>query len=371
MRERLFTSLIAALALTSVQAQTINSVPRLVVGLTIDQLRLDYIEAFEALYGEHGFKRLLREGCVYKNADYGFSDIDRASAVASLYTGTSSGINGIIGSDWVDRGTKRVLNCVEDKSFMGIYTDETTSAASVLTSTLSDELKVATQGKAWVYSIAPYRDAAVLTAGHAGDGAFWINDETGQWCGTTYYPEFPYWVTHFNDQKGLDKRISNYIWEPVFSIDRYRYLKSEWKQDGFRYRFTDERANRFRKFKVSPYVNEEVNLLAQECLYNTSIGQDDVPDVLSLTYYSGNYDHKTNLEAPIEMQDVYVRLDRSIAALLEMIDKKVGLSNTLIFITSTGYVDADASDLGKYRIPTGEFYPHRCAALLNMYLVSL
>lgn len=370
-KERLLTSLIAAFALTGLQAQTANSVPRLVVGLTIDQLRLDYIEAFESLYGEDGFKRLFREGRVYTNTDYGFSGVDRASALASLYTGTSSGINGIIGADWVDRGTMRVLNCVEDRSFMGIYTDETTSAVSLLTSTLSDELKVATQGKAWMYAIAPYRDAAVLAAGHAGDGAFWINDESGKWCGTTYYPEFPYWVTRFNDQKGTDKRISDCTWEPLFPVEKYSFLKSEWGQDGFYYRFADERTNKCRKFKTCPYVNDEVNKLAEECLYNAPMGQDDVPDLLALTYYAGNYDHKTVLEAPVEMQDMYVRLDKSIADLLDLLDKKVGLSNTLVFIASTGYVDAEASDLKKYRIPTGEFYPHRCAALLNMYLNAI
>lgn len=371
MKGRLLTSLMAVLALAGLQAQVVPSVPKLVVGLTIDQLRTDYMEAFSSLYGEKGFKRLLREGRVYQHTEFGFDKVDKASSIAAIYTGTMPGINGIISQDWIDRATIRPVNCVEDGNFMGVFTDETTSASSILTSTLADELKVATLGRALVYAIAPYREAAILAAGHAGDGAFWMNDETGKWCGTTYYPDFPYWVTRYNDQKGLDSRIGDITWQPLHPAEKYRYLKTEWEQQGFKYRFEEQKKNKYRKLKASPYINEEVNLLVTECLYSCPIGEDDIPDMLSLTYYAGNYDHKTVMEAAMEMQDTYVRLDKSIAELLDVVDKKVGLNNTLFFITSTGYTDGDAQDLNKYRIPTGEFYPNRCAALLNMYLTAI
>ena len=367
----LLTSLITVLTFTGLQAQTVPSVPKLVVGLTIDQLRTDYIEAFSSLYGEKGFKRLWKEGRVYQNAEFNFTNIDKASSVAAIYTGTPPGINGIIAQDWIDRVSTRPVNCVEDKSFMGIYTDETTSASALLTSTIADELKVATQGNAPVYAIAPYREAAILAAGHAGNGAFWMNDETGKWCGTTYYADFPYWVTRYNDQKGLDFRIGDMTWTPHHPVEMYRFLKSEWPQEGFKYHFDDQKKSKYRKLKTSPYINDEVNLLATECLYSCPMGEDETPDMLSLTYYAGNYDHKTAMEAALEMQDTYVRLDKSIADLLDVIDKKVGLHNTVFFITSTGYTDGDAPDLNKYRIPTGEFHTNRCAALLNMYLMAI
>lgn len=109
MKERILTSLIAAFVITSLQAQTTPAVPRLVVGLTIDQLRSDYIEAFSALYGERGFKRLMREGRVYCNAEYDFINIDRSSAVASIYTGTTPCYNGVVGNRWMDRASLRII----------------------------------------------------------------------------------------------------------------------------------------------------------------------------------------------------------------------------------------------------------------------
>lgn len=371
MKGRLLTSLLTVLALASLQAQTTPAVPKLVVGLTIDQLRMDYIEAFNALYGERGFKRLWKEGRIYRNAEYGFTNVDKASAVAAIYTGATPYINGIVGNGWLERNSLQVINCVDDTHFMGIYTSESTSPARLKVSNLSDELIIATQGTAEVYSIAPTREMAVLAAGHASKGAFWINDETGKWSGTTYYGNFPSWVSTYNDRQGLDFRIGELTWGPYLPVTSYKYLTSENKQITFKHKFDDERRNKYRKYKTSPYVNEEVNRLVNNCLNNTRMGQDDVPDLLTLGYYAGNYDHKSSAELPMEMQDVYVRLDANLAELLDIIDRKVGLQNTLFFITSTGYTDAEPADDAQYRIPNGEFHIKRCSALLNLYLAAI
>lgn len=371
MKGRILTSLLAVFAMASMQAQEAPAIPRLVVGLTIDQLRMDYIEAFSAMYGDRGFKRLWKEGRVYRNAEYDFVNVDRSSAVASIYTGNTPYVNGIVGNDWLDRSSLRVINCVDDPQFMGIYTSESTSPARLKVSNLSDELMILTQGVAEVYSIAPTREMAVLSAGHASKGAFWINDETGKWSGSTYYGTFPNWVSSYNDRQGLDFRIGDMTWAPFLPVNFYKYLTTETKQTTFKHKFNDERKNKYRKLKTSPFANAEVNRLVNACLNSTPIGQDLIPDLLNLSYYAGNYDHKSSMECPLEMQDTYVRLDASLAELLDIIDRKVGLANTLFFVTSTGYSDPEPVDPQQYRIPTGEFHVKRCAALLNMYLAAI
>lgn len=371
MKGRILTSLLAMIAIAGLQAQDVPAVPRLVVGLTIDQLRMDYVEAFSAMYGERGFKRLWKEGRIYRNAEYDFVNVDRSSAMAAIYTGAAPYLNGIVGNAWLDRSTLRVINCVEDANFMGHYTSEFASPARLKVSNLSDELMIATQGNAEVYSIAPTREMAILSAGHASKGAFWINDDTGKWSGTTYYANFPSWVSTYNDRQGLDFRIGEMVWGPYLPVTSYKYLTTETKQVTFKHKFDDERRNKYRKFKTSPYANEEVNRLVNACMNSTRIGQDFVPDLLNLSYYAGNYDHKPATELPLEMQDVYVRLDANLAELLDIIDRKVGLDNTLFFLTSTGYSDSDPIDPQQYRIPTGEFHVKRCAALLNLYLAAI
>ena len=121
----LLTSLITVLTFTGLQAQSLPAAPKLVVGLTIDQLRTDYLEAFSSLYGEKGFKRLWKEGRVFHNAEYTFCGIDRASAIAAIYSGTTPSMNGIISQRWMDASTLRPVNSTDDTAFMGYYTDQT------------------------------------------------------------------------------------------------------------------------------------------------------------------------------------------------------------------------------------------------------
>ena len=371
MKERILTSLLTVFAITGLQAQTQPAVPRLVVGLAIDQLRADYIEAFSALYGERGFKRLLKEGRVYANAEYDFINIDRSSATAAIYTGTSPYYNGIPSNRWMDRTSLRLMKAVDDPAFMGIYTSESSSPRFLQVSTLSDELMVASDGEAEVYSIAPTREMAVLAAGHAAKGAFWLNDVTGKWGGSTYYGAFPKWVSDYNDREGLDFRINDMVWRPYHPVTAYRYVTSRSKQLDFKHSFSDERYEKYKRFITSPYVNDEVNRLVKACFDHTPIGKDYVPDLLTLAYYAGNYAHKPNAELSMEIQDMYVRLDNSIGDLLELIDRKVGLEHTLFFITSTGYTDPDPADPPRFKVPAGEFHIKRCAALLNMYLMAV
>ena len=321
MKGRILTSLLAVMAIAGLQAQEAPAVPKLVVGLTIDQLSMDYVEAFSAMYGERGFKRLWKEGRIYRNAEYDYVNVDRASAVASIASGTTPHIHGIVGNAWMDRTSLQVVNCVDDTRFMGIYTSESTSPERLLVSNLSDELTIATQGVAEVYSIAPTREMAVLSAGHASKGAFWINDETGKWSGTTYYGTFPSWVSSYNDRQGLDFRIGEMVWGPYLPVTAYKYLTSENKQITFKHKFDDERRNKYRKLKTSPYANEEVNRLVNACLNATPVGQDFVPDLLNIAYYAGNFDHRPAVELPLEMQDTYVRLDAYLAELLDIIDR--------------------------------------------------
>ena len=326
----LLTSILTVLTFTGLQAQPLPSTPKLVVGLTIDQLRTDYLEAFSTLYGDRGFRRLWKEGRVFRNAEYTFSGTDRASAIAAIYTGTTPSVNGIIGKRWMDVSTLRTVSCVDDPAFMGNYTNESSSPSHLLTSTIADELKIATRNEGLVYAIAPFRDAAILAAGHAGNGAFWLNNTTGKWCGTTYYSEFPWWVSQYNDRNAIDFRIADMTWTPVHPVQSYSFLP-EWRDAAFKYKFDDDRVNKYKRLITSPFINDEINTLTEELLDKSTMGKDHVPDMLALTYYAGNYAHKSVQECAMEMQDTYVRLDRSIASLLDIIDKKVGLQCCFLY----------------------------------------
>lgn len=359
-----------ALVWANVEAQTAAPVPRLVVSVMVDQLRTDYMEAFSSLFGADGFNRMLREGRSYVDVSYPFSNIDRASAVACVMTGAVPHENGIVGERWMDRKTLLPVFCVDDASCQGWLTSGKYSPAMLNVSTITDELKVATNGRALVYSIAPEPDAAILSAGHAADGAFWIDDASGQWSSTSYYGEYPNWALAYEASERLSSRISDLSWTPISSIvGNFNYFISPEEGKAFRHTFSGDR--KFRDFKTSACVNDEVNRFVRHCLDNTDMGRDRVTDFLAVTYYAGTFGHKPVAECPVELQDTYVRLDLKLAELLAMLEKKVGKGNFLVVLTSTGYTDNEITDFSKYRIPTGTFSMTRASALLNMYLMAV
>lgn len=328
MINKYITATILAIAAGNVTvAQVSRPVPRLVVNIAIDQLRSDYIEMFMPSYGANGFKKLLGNGVVYPNAQYTFFPVDRASAIASINTGTSPSNNGITGMKWLDKSTLIPVNCVDDHDYDGIYTDEKSSPKNIATTTINDELKIATDGKAIVYSIAMDRDAAVISGGHAADGAIWFNEDSKCWCSSKYYfKKAPQWL------EGYNLMYTNAV--------------------------------------TADNINANITNIALQCIASTGMGKDNAPDMLSLTY-----DAKIPIDEDVLnkqlLQYKYIQLDKELDKLISGIESKIGKNNALFVVTSTGYCNEKEIDYAKYRIPNGTFYVNRTAHLLNMYLGAI
>lgn len=299
--------------------------PRLIVGITIDQLRTDFLESFVSLYGENGLKKLLNEGVIYKDVEYPFKNIDRASASASIVSGTTPYYHGITGVEWLNRKTLLTETCVDDKDAEGVNTNKGASARNLTVSTIGDELKLATEGKGLVYSIGTDKVMTVLSAGHAADWAMWIDGENGNWAGSRYYASSaPYWVSPLTYEEN--------------------------------------------RLVEKPNKNARVTKAATYCLTSGVCGADHVTDFLALNYSLT----ETSGSSIDRIREAYVNLDMEIEKLLTAIDSSASLRNTLIYFTSTGYEDSPAlSQVSSYKIPVQEVSMNRCTALLNMYLVAL
>ena len=367
----LLSLLLAVSTLSSAQGEKkANGVPRVVVNILVDQLRSDYLEAFMPLYSEDGFKKLLHEGRVYSQAEYPLANPDLASATASLATGTTPSNHGITGKQWIDRKTLRPVFCCDDKNFTGAGTTDASSPKHLAVTTIGDELKVASEGKALVYAIAPFRESAIFSAGHAANSALWLDNNTGNWVSSSYYGGLPAWVNVHNQFHNLEEKVKSTTWEPVNSLTgNFSYFLSGGIKEPFSHKFKKETA--YLDFKTSGLVNEEVASLATSCMVNTMVGRDDITDYLSVTFYAGNFRHQTASVAPIELQDIYVRLDHAVADLLRIVEEKVGKDKALFVLTSTGYADEESADLSTYRIPTGNFDVVRTASMLNIYLAAI
>lgn len=307
--------------ITGTEVQAIQLAPRLVVNITIDQLRTDYLEAFTPLYSPDGFRKLMKEGMVYDVAAYPFTPVDRASAVSTIVTGTTPYYHGIISSRWLDRNTLRPVACVDDPTHFA-------SPHRLMTSTIGDELKVSTQGAAIVWSVAANKESAILSAGHAANGVLWIDTDYSHWRTSTYYSaSTPEWL----------KSNSNIVRE----ITKNKQL-----------------------------TNDEVVDMSLKVVKGNAMGADDVSDMLTVTLSATKADGIAT-DWQTEMESVYMQLDNSVGRLMKGIEQTVGSNRVLFVVTSTGYADEQESDLSQYRIPTGTFHINRTANLLNMFLTAI
>ena len=314
-------TVLALITSNPVKSQPKRFYPKLVVNITIDQLRSDYIEDFYPFYGDNGFKKLLAGGTVYENVQYSFFPIDRASSIASIMTGTSPSMNGITGSTWLNKKSLFPVDCVEDDRYSS---NTIPTPKNLLVTTVNDELKIATDNKAIVFSIAKERDAAIMSGGHAADGAFWIDKDLKAWCSSSYYSKkIPNWLASYNS---------------LYS-------------NGF----------------TENNINSNITSVALQCIESTGMGLDETPDMLSLTYDVKASENKTGLQ----LRNTYTGLDRELEKLISKIEQRLGADNVLFVVTSTGYCDEKEIDYDKYKIPNGTFYINRTTNLLNMYLGAI
>ncbi len=366
---KILTSLIAILAVTGIGAQ---QAPKLVVCITVDQLRGDYIEYFYNTFGERGFKRLLNEGVVYNNIRFEFSNVDQASAFATLFTGSNPCFHGISSNKTMDFNNQIEVSILHDPDYIGNYTRDNFSPKKLYASTIGDELKIASKGRSDIFAIAPDAETAILSAGNAANGAFWIDNINGKWATTTYYKGLPWYVDRYNNgTESLPSRLPKMVWAPALPMDRYNAFPYVLDEIPFKYTFNEKTIDCYPSLKTSPFVNMEVTRLASQFLEYGAFGTRSCPDLLAVTYYAGNFSRLMDKEYTREIQDTYYNLDKDIEILLDAIDKKVGLVHTLIVFTGSGYYKSVEEYPEGLMVNGGDFYPKRCIALLNMYLMQL
>ncbi|MDD6209899.1 MAG: alkaline phosphatase family protein [Bacteroidales bacterium] len=368
-------TLIALLTIAQMQAQQQANVPRLVVVITVDQLRSDYLQHFGRVLGTKGLKRLMQEGIYSPRIEFEFPNVEKSSAIATLFTGSNPKSHGIVFStlysDKRELGLPVGRSILQDSAYMGNYTEDSYSPKALLASTVSDELAIASRMQSRIYSIAPDPETAIIGAGHAGNGAFWLDDKTGVWASTTYFNDMPYFIESYNQESSFAKKADNLSWSPLQPIAAYDAFPYTLDEFPFQYTFPQNDKDRFAKLKSTPLVNTEITNIAKLLIDQYELGTKKIPDYLNINYYAGKYLPGYSKEYSLEIQDLYARLDLEIEELLYHIDKKIGLQNALICLTGTGYNSSDGEIPESSRVLKGEFYPDRCVALLNMYLMIL
>ena len=366
---RLIGSLLMGLMTINVAMAADSSRPRLVVGIVVDQLRSDYLQYLQQLFGESGFRRLMNDGLYIRHVDFKADISDPVAATAILYTGNYAGASGVPASEIYCMASALTEPALQDMNSLGIFTRESLSPVNLRISTISDEVAIDGDGLTSVYAVSPDPQQSIIMAGHAGSCALWINDIDGKWSSTAYYRDFPEFITRRNSRNPLSSRLDTLSWRPSISPERYPGVPPQKRHYPFRHTFPLSDKDVFRRFKASAPVNTEVTDVAIDAIRNLNLGgRDDGIDMLGVAYTAAPYKYVSDGDYRVELEDTYLRLDAQLGRLLNEIDSRVGLGNALIFLSSTGYYDDATPDDPKFRIPTGEVSLKRVESLLNSYL---
>jgi len=362
-----------------------ESRPKLVVGIVVDQMRQEYLYRFENKFREGGFKRLINNGFMLKNAHYNYVPTYTGPGHASIFTGATPATHGIIGNDWWDKNLKKTVNCVEDESQKPVGNPEGNGDVSphrLLASTITDELKIFSQKKSKVIGISAKDRGAVLPAGHMADGAYWLDGKSGKFITSTYYrTTLPAWVESFNALNLADSYL-NKVWSTALPIEDYiesgpddspyeRKLKGKEKST-FPYNLKELRKTNgeYELLAATPFGDDLLTEFAKSSLAGEQLGKDADTDFLTLSYSCPDIiGHAMGTNA-IELEDTYIRLDKNLEDLLKTLDQQVGTGNYVVFLTADHAVVDVPQSLKDNRIPAGNFPLANVETGLNDFLLK-
>ncbi len=348
--------------------------PRLIVCIAVDGLRSDYLSLFWNDLDVYGFRRLIRDGCYSKSLSYPFMAVGNAADYASVVTGTTPSEHGICGERYWDKNSRQERSFVYDPDRAGVNTGLMVSPRNILATTFADELKLNTQGRAKVITVALNAEEAVVMSGHGGDATVWVDDVTGKWASSAYYsPVLPGFAAKMNGDNVVEG-LQQKVWSNLY-LDSYYMAKSQQSLSSahFSYAIGDvrDRNGSWKRFKETPYVNGLVREAAIEAIRSEYVGIDEVPDLINLQFTVKVFNQGNTGVLTSEMQDVYFRLDKELRVLTDSIDALCGKGTTLyvLYGSQTEFISPDY--LRSYNMPSGYFVADQAMSLLSTYLMSL
>ncbi|MEN0054151.1 MAG: alkaline phosphatase PafA [Mucilaginibacter sp.] len=341
--------------------------PKLVVGLVVDQMRWDYLYRYYDRYQTGGFKRLLNEGFTCENTNIDYIPTVTAAGHTCVYTGSVPAIHGIAGNDFIIQATGKSMYCTDDSTVRAVGSTSKAgqmSPRNLLVTTVTDELRLATNFRSKVIGIALKDRGGILPAGHTANAAYWFDDASGNWITSTYYMnDLPAWVKKFNDQKEPEKFLKQ-DWNPLYPINTYvqsapdNSSKYEGKFPGtaaptLPVKTSELYNGKMGMIRSTPFGNTMTLDLARAAVEGEQLGKNTVTDFLAVSLSSTDYVGHQYGPNSVEAEDTYLRLDKDLASFFSYLDATVGKGNYSVFITADHGAAHNATFLADHNIPAG------------------
>lgn len=371
MRKLLVLLSVLTLPTTGLLAQSPSEKPRLVINITIEGMRYDYLLRFAHQMSADGFLKLINGGALCQRAMYDYMGNNAVAGVATIVTGTSPSSHGVVANHWFDYTTGEKISLTFDKTVRTVGADELDARVSprnMIASTIGDCIKgVSPRSK--VFSVALEPASAVVGGGFLADGAYWVSPRDGKMVSSSYYVEsLPDWVTAFND-KGLAESYCGERWRVSRRAnDYYNVMRKDISVDtsALNFDFLTRKKYDYSRLIVSPGGNALVKDFAVQTIIAEDLGSDQSTDFLNLVFNTPMRTAEKYGVNSMEVEDIYYRLDMEIAAFISFVESRVGRQNMLVVLTSSH----GSSDpvIESSPIPAGRFNAEQFSILINGFL---
>jgi predicted AlkP superfamily pyrophosphatase or phosphodiesterase len=363
--------------------------PRLIVGIIVEQLRYDQIERFRNRFGENGIRKLLNEGTFFQSASFDYLLTQSAPGHATIATGAEPSYHGITSDTWFLPLRNEQVYCTKDINVDptgGSIESGLHSPVNLQASTFTDELKVSSGGKSKIFGVGLKEHAAILSAGHAADGAYWYDNNSGTWMSSTYYTDsLPFWVNDYNAMNYAGSFLNNpwLLARPPADYsdcvpDSGKYEAGFNGKNYFPYdlkklssRGKGEANRDFSILKETPFGNTFTTGFAKKLIETEELGRDDITDYIAVCYTATDYIGHRFGPSSYEMADAIMRLDKDIEDLLKYLNDNLGKKNILVYFTSAHGISEVPGILESMRVPAGYFRQDQAMSLLKSYLKAI
>ncbi|MCA6469982.1 MAG: alkaline phosphatase family protein [Chitinophagaceae bacterium] len=365
----LFFAVLIGRAQKPVKESSAISHPKLVVGIVVDQMRWDYLTRYYPLFQANGgFRRMLGDGFSFDNTQIPYVPTVTACGHTCVYTGSIPALHGIVGNNWWDNRLQKGMYCSEDKSVKGVGSkteeDGQMSPKNMLTTSVCDELRLASNFASKVIGIAIKDRGAILPAGHSANAAYWYESKTGNFISSTYYMnELPGWVQQFNGRK-LPDSLYRLGWKTALpaatyslysSADDKAYESKPFGKEalGFPYDLSKFVGKDYSKISSTPWGNTLTAEMAKAAVLAEKLGQGSATDFLAVSFSSPDYIGHSFGPNSWENADDYVRLDQELGKFFQFLDAQLGAKSYTVFLTADHAVAHIPGYLKENRIPGG------------------
>ena len=353
--------------------------PRLIIGIVVDQMRYDFLYRYQKFYTKNGFNRLLDKGVNFTQTRYSYAPTVTGPGHASIYTGSVPSIHGIAGNNWLELNGWKKTYCTDDSTVTSVGGSAEAgrmSPRNMVTTTLGDQLKIATNFTSKVIGIALKDRGAILPAGHSANAAYWFDSPTGNWISSTYYlQQLPAWANSFNQAQkplaylkgGWSTLVPQADLAPVSGPDDSPFEASITKKASptFPYDLMQGFDGNYELLRRTPFGNSLTTDFALASLEGEALGMGTSTDMLCLSYSSTDYVGHACGPQSVEVADTYIRLDREIERLITAAEKKVGKGNLLVFLSADHGIIENPGIANSHKLPGGRFDMKKLCKELN------